>query len=530
MSKVLSRARRRRLLDRARRSQETSPQLCLDNVEQILLHCEVTSELLLLKSRALVRLGRFTEARNSWEELLRLWPDEIEVMLEALNFFQANYDYPAMKRVLSQFYEDPPDREDALRTGIRVAQAVRAPDMALELCQRLVALCPENIVHRCKLATLYQSNGRMTEAECEYERVLSINPDYQPAWYFLAQLKKWESDNNHIVELTGFLERHESTGVDTSAAQYAKAKELEDLGLFEEAFHYLQCGARQIRARTAYDIQQDRKLFSALRDWYSSSTPQGGTGVSQEGPVFILGMPRTGSTLTDRILSSHSEVESVGELDCFKRAIEESCGGLGQNGFFGSLFGKAPPDLPYHEIGSRYFDMLAPLTTGKRFFIDKMPMNYVFVGLIARALPGARFIHTQRNPMDTCFSNYKQMFGKGYYGYSYDLNELAAYYTLYTELMAFWHSQLPGQIYNLEYESLVAEPEAETQKLLHWLNLSWEPECMEFHQSRDVVNTASMSQVRQPIYSGSVGKWRKFEPQLKPLLAALEKHQMRPEQ
>ena len=170
---------------------------------------------------------------------------------------------------------------------------------------------------------------------------------------------------------------------------------------------------------------------------------------------------------------------------------------------------------------SRYLEMLSPLIGPERYFIDKMPMNYAFVGLIARALPKARFIHTLRDPMDTCFSNYKQMFGEGYYGYSYDLETLAQHYQLYSQLMAFWQQQLPGQIYNLQYEHLVAEPESEVRKLLHWLNLSWDPRCLEFHKNKTAVNTASVSQVRQPIYKGSVEKWRKYEAQLQPLSLAL---------
>ncbi|MEH6584791.1 MAG: sulfotransferase, partial [Halioglobus sp.] len=321
--------------------------------------------------------------------------------------------------------------------------------------------------------------------------------------------------------LKGFLERNESTDIDTTAAHYALAKELEDLGLYETAFEHLQTGAAQMRQRSNYSVERDRKLFTELQAWFTRSCHDVGPSEGEEGPVFILGMPRTGSTLTDRILSSHSEVESVGELMCFKRAVEELCGGQGQADFFVSFFGQASSELPYEDIGNRYREMLSPLTGGERYFIDKMPMNYAFVGLIARALPGARFIHTVRNPMDTCFSNYKQMFGEGYYGYSYGLEELAEHYKLYRKLMEFWCQQLPGRIYDLQYEQLVAQPEAEVRKLLHWLDLDWQAGCMDFHKNAAAVNTASISQVRQPIYRGSVEKWRKFEAQLGSLQAAL---------
>jgi hypothetical protein len=361
----------------------------------------------------------------------------------------------------------------------------------------------------------------MEEAGQAFEKALSTDPDFQPAWFFLAQLKKWEPELNHVEELKNILLRREPVGADTSAMHYALAKELEDIGSYEESFAHLACGAKQICQRSAYDSDQDHKLFRELREWYVKSNDQSSVGLEREGPVFILGMPRTGSTLTDRILSSHSEVESVGELMCFKRAVEEICGRQGQADFFAAFFGEAPLDLPYQDIGARYLEMLSPLTGNERYFIDKMPMNYVFVGLIARALPKARFIHTPRNPMDTCFSNYKQMFGEGYYGYSYDLEELAEHYKLYRQLMTFWHEQLPGQIYDLQYEQLVAEPESQVRTLVEWLDLPWEPQCLEFHQNKSAVNTASVSQVRQPIYRGSVEKWRKFANQLEPLQTAL---------
>ena len=323
------------------------------------------------------------------EELLDLSPDDIELALEALHFYLGSFDYAGIKHLLARLEGQFPEREAALMLCIRAAQAVRQSALALDLCERLVALAPENPVHRSKLGSLYQSYGRMDEAQRAFEEALSLDPDFQPARYFLAQLRKWEPGLDHLQELKTFVERQEATGNDTSAAHYALAKELEDIGSYQESFHHLQCGAMQIRQRSAYDSNQDRKLFCELQNWYVKSSGQIKAGFEREGPVFILGMPRTGSTLTDRILSSHNEVESVGELMCFKRAVEEVCGGQGQADFFASFFGEAPLDLPYQEIGARYLEMLSPLTGKERFFIDKMPMNYVFVGLIARALPKA---------------------------------------------------------------------------------------------------------------------------------------------
>ena len=447
---------------------------------------------------------------------------DLKPAMAALPTFIAAFDYAAIKRTLALLEGRYPEDEKALILCIRAAAAVRQSILAVALCERLVAVAPNSSVHLCKLGSLYQSFGRMEEAESAFTKALEMDPNFQPAWYFLAQLRKWDSGSDHIRELIDSLEQYEATGNDTSAIHYALAKEFEDLGQFSNAYDHLQAGAGQIRNRSNYGSDQDRKLFRELRSWHLRSSSSPIEGHREEGPVFILGMPRTGSTLTDRILSGHNEVESVGELMCFKRAVEEVCGGEGQPDFFASFFGQAPSQLPYGDIGRRYLEMLSPLTGEERYFIDKMPMNYAFVGVIARALPEARFIHTVRNPMDTCFSNYKQMFGEGYYGYSYDLNDLAVHYKLYRELMAFWHEQLPGKIYDLHYEQLVRDPEAEVRRLLDWLGLPWEPACLDFHQRDTAVNTASVSQVRQSIYRGSVEKWRKFGDHLRPLQAALD--------
>lgn len=446
---------------------------------------------------------------------------DFDAAFKALPDFIAASDYASIKRTLALLEGQYPEGENALILSIRAAQAVRQSALALALCERLVSIAPANYVHLCKLGSLYQSFGRMEEAESAFNTVVEMEPDFQPGWYFLSQLKEWDSGSNHIRDLKVSLRRNEVACIDTSATHYALAKELEDLEQFSDAFIHLNAGAQQIRKSNAYSCDQDRKLFGELRSWYLGSCSDSIEGHRSTGPVFILGMPRTGSTLTDRILSGHDEVESVGELMCFKRSFEEVCGGQDQPDFFASFFGRAPEQLPYREMGRRYMEMLSSLTGKQHYFIDKMPMNYAFVGVIARALPEARLIHTVRNPMDTCFSNYKQMFGEGYYGYSYDLEDLAVHYKLYRELMAFWHEQLPGKIYDLHYEQLVDTPEAQVRKLLDWLGLTWQSGCLDFHRRDTAVNTASVSQVRQPIYRGSVEKWRKFGDHLKPLQIAL---------
>ena len=514
--------RQRRLQERARRSVSSNPGLCLESIEQLLRNGAADREFLVLRANALRNLGQYSQAGVLYRQLFEQNPGDHSLALESISCFLRCFDYTAIKDLLPDLVESPPKSEKGLVVCIRAAQALRQSSLALQLCEKLVEKAPGDPVHRCKLGTLYQSFGQMGQAEEEFLAALEIDIDYEPAWYFLAQLRKYSSDDNHLAELYYFLERQSQNGTGASAVHYAIAKECEDLGRYDDAFEHMNKGAQQMRRRSGYGVEADQRLFKELQDWFAGSNPMDTTLPQPEGPVFVLGMPRTGSTLADRILSSHSEVSSVGELMCFRRAVEELCASGGHQDFFSHFFAQAPRQLPYHEIGARYLDMVSPLHGEQRYFIDKMPMNYVFAGLIARALPGARFIHTIRNPMDTCFSNFKQMFGEGYYGYSYDLESTAVHYKLYRDLMAFWHQHLPGRIYDLEYERMVADPEGESRAMLSWLGLDWQERCLQFHRSSTAVHTASVSQVRQPIYRDSVEKWRKFGHHLQPLQQALE--------
>ena len=224
--------------------------------------------------------------------------------------------------------------------------------------------------------------------------------------------------------------------------------------------------------------------------------------------------------MLERILSSHSQVYSAGELKNFGVELKYMSG-VQSNELLDVATVAAAQRIDYKALGKTYIESTQPWTEQTAHFIDKLPFNYLYIGFIHRALPQAKIIHMRRNPMDTCFSNYKQMFANAY-KYSYDLEELAQYYLMYRQLMQHWHSVLPGKILDVDYEILIENQESETQRVLEFCDLDWEDACLDFHKNKQAVATASASQVREPIYRSSLQKWRHYANWLQPLQDILE--------
>jgi hypothetical protein len=304
---------------------------------------------------------------------------------------------------------------------------------------------------------------------------------------------------------------------------YALAKELEDLGEAERSFRYLKTGADRRRRQMQYDIQRDLDTIAAIQETFDGPVFDDPVeGDDSEEAIFILGMPRTGTTLAERILSSHSDVFAAGELNNF--AVQMT--GMVRRRASGPKVTrdelvKLSAELDFGKLGETYIKSTRPFTGHTAHFIDKMPLNYLYVGLIHLALPNAKIINLRRNPVDTCYAVYKQLFVDAY-PFSYDLDELGHYYVAYDKLMNHWNDVLPGVIHTVNYEDLVSDVETESKRLVKYCGLEWQPECLTFYESDEASTTASAAQVRNPVYQSSVGKWRDYEDQLQPVVRILQ--------
>ncbi len=380
---------------------------------------------------------------------------------------------------------------------------------------RAVVLEPESAAHRYNWATALLALGRMGEAEAALDRVIELNPSDGDAYYNRATLRRQTREHNHVAQIEAALAqpiRHPAAAV---ALNYALAKELEDLGEISRGFEALRRGADLRRRLLSYHVEDDEATMAAIASTfgaqYLGAPPAGYPDLR---PIFVVGLPRSGTTLVDRILSSHSEVISRGESNEFARSLMRSAGATTSKAELIARAASADPAA----MGAHYCRALGE-GAGRRW-VDKNPVNFLYLGIIARSLPGARLIHVRRDPRDVCYAMYKTLFRMAY-PFSYDLTDLARYFAAYERLMTHWRVLLGDRLLEVQYEDLVANQEPATRRLLDSCGLPWEEACLHFERNEAPCLTASAAQVRQPLYTSSVGRWRAVEPQLAPLLQGL---------
>ncbi len=396
-------------------------------------------------------------------------------------------------------------------------------DQAVKYYEKAAAFEPDRAVHYHNMACLQRTLGDIESAELNFDEAINRDPSDYESCKFRSELRNQTPENNHVDALEKMLsqdidEKHGKVNI-----CYALAKELEDLGETERSFEYLKAGADARRHHMQYDLQRDLDTISTIQKTFSRNLFEGSTeGCMNTESIFILGMPRTGTTLVERIMASHTDVFSAGELNNFTALMmtiikkQSESQGLSRDKLV-AMSAK----LDFKQLGERYIESTRPFTGHTPRFIDKLPLNYLYVGLIHLALPQAKIIHLRRDPVDTCYAIYKQLFVDAY-PFSYDLEELGRYYVAYHHLMDHWHTVLPGVVYTVDYEKIVSDIEGESRKLLEFCELDWQAKCLKFHENKDASMTASTVQVRQPVYQSSVGKWRNYEQQMQPVVDILQ--------
>lgn len=396
------------------------------------------------------------------------------------------------------------------------------PAEAKPLLQRARELLPLDPAILYDSAVCHFYLNEMDEAATLLERVLTLAPGNGFALYIRSQLRTQTAATNHVDHLRNTLMRPQIRRQDAISTYFALAKELEDLGEYQESFAALSEGNRIKRSTLAYDVRNDIDAMQKVMTHFSrEALAQAVPGEPATGPIFIVGMPRTGTTLVERILGSHADVVSLGELVDFPAEMTA----LAERAYASA--GSKEPDLlraslqmDFAELGRNYLKAVQPLAGGRKYFIDKLPFNFRYCGLIHQALPNAKIVHLTRDPLDTCYAVFKTLFINAYH-YSYQLDELAQFYVAYRRTMAHWHAVMPGVICDVSYEDLVGDPPAQCRRLLDWCGLPWQDDVLDFHRSRVASTTASAAQVRKPIYASSVRKWRNFSQQLQPVVRRL---------
>ncbi|TPG43608.1 sulfotransferase family protein [Sphingomonas koreensis] len=461
------------------------------------------------------RIGRYRDAETLLRRAIELSPGFTAARANlALVLYRLNRPVEAIAELDVLFAEQP---DNVGHANLKAAAFGRIGDFeaALDLYEKVLAAEPQQPRVWMSFGHMLKTVGRQAEGIASYRRALELAPDLGEAWWSLANLKTVRFDDADIAAMEAALAQEDLSDEDRFHLDFALGKALEDRKEAATAFAYYAAGNTLRRASIAYDANDteafvDRSVALYTREFFDARRDQG-CGVAD--PIFILGMPRAGSTLIEQILSSHSLVEGTTELPDIPALARH------HDGYPASV-----PDISAEELcalGERYLDRTRiQRRTDKPFFIDKLPNNWAHVPFIHLILPNAKIIDARRHPLGCCFSNFKQHFARGQ-GFSYALDDMGRYYRDYVRLMTHVDTVLPRRVHRVIYERMVDNTESEVRALLAACDLVFEPACLAFHATERAVRTASSEQVRRPIFREATESWKPFEPWLGPLKAAL---------
>lgn len=510
---------------------------------------------LIAQAAQLHREGRFEEAEGLYREILRRDPRNLEALrLLALIAMNAEH-YGQAEQLLKRAVEIAPDfllawidlsRAQLERLDLPSAMAsierarllnprsanvqvhvanVQARsgrhDEAIETCRRAIELNPRLPAGYLGLGNALKTVGRQAEAIAAYRLATVKRPESSEAWWSLSNLKTFRFEDADIEAMERQLELPGHSDESRVQFSFALAKAREDRGEHARAFELYERGNRTRRAMENYDPVQTEVINERILQVFDAAflARHAGSGHPDPAPIFVVGLPRSGSTLVEQILASHPAVDATHELPEVGRLIQQVNRGRNDR----VAYPEAMRDFEggdWDALGRSYIEQTRQYRRGAPRFIDKNPNNFASIGLLSLALPNARFINTRRHPLDTCLSCYKQLFARGQ-PFTYDLVELGEYYLGYHRMMAQWHAVLPRRVLDVQYEDMIEDQAAQTRRLLEFCGLPWDDACLRYYDTERAIRTASSEQVRQPIYASSVGVWRHYEPELASLIEIL---------
>jgi tetratricopeptide (TPR) repeat protein len=479
-------------------------------------------EALRLLGRIALQRAALKDAKTLFERVLELAPeyraarfDYAGALVELQMFLEARVELLKLKAL---------DPENILYRGLYATASAGfgAHEEAAAVYRELIAAGAAPPIVHVSLGNALKTLGRSEEAVAAYRAAQELRPDFGNAYWGLANLKTYLFSDGEVAQMRAAAGAPATGLVDRYHLCFALAKALEDRGEYADSYAWYERGNTLKRSETTYRPEPERHVrrqIEVCREELFAN--HRGSGSPDRSPIFIVGLPRSGSTLLEQILASHSEVEGTRELTEIPSLIMELLGRDTDmaNPRYPRILTELN-DADFLRLGERYLSETSVYRSGKPHFIDKLPGNFRHIGLIHLILPRAKIIDARREPMACCFGNFKQLFAGGQ-EFTYSLDDLARYYRAYLELMRHWDEVLPGRVLTVHHEDVVADLEVSVRRMLDFCGLRFEPQCLEFHKTERSVRTASAEQVRQPIYRDGLDQWRHFEPMLGPLKAAL---------
>jgi len=452
---------------------------------------------------ALKDKGDLEAAIESYKQALKIKPDYVQAYNNMGNALRKKGDSEVAIESYKQALKIKPDYAQAYNNMGNALSDKGDLEAAIESYKQALKIKPDYVQAYNNIGIALKDKGDLEAAIESYKQVLKIKPDYAEVYRNLSNIHRYKEHDEYFLKMQSLCQSSSVSDEQRCHLNFALSKASEDLNEVSQSFNYLKIGNELRKKILSYDIKKDIELFSQLKKAYPSIALQSVVESSDLKPIFILGMPRSGTTLVEQIVSSHSEVTGAGELSYVSR--------FGDPTARGAIKPNAKMILDFRQ---RYIEALKKRSDGRSIVTDKMPQNFLYVGLIFSAFPDAKVIHVNRDPAATCWSNYKHYFIDKDLGYCYDLDDTVTYFGLYTDLMQFWLGHYGDRIYNLNYDNLTINQDDETRKLIEYLELEWENGCLSPQHNKRSVRTVSQQQVRQKVYQGSSQQWRKFEPYL----------------
>lgn len=467
---------------------------------------------------------RPSPAVESFQAALRIDPGRYDAAVELANLYSAQRRNAEAARLLAEYEAALSNSPIYLDLAGTVYIDIGMPARAWPLYRKANELQPGVDLFQANLATCAVFLGKIEEAAGIYRNLLRRFPEHRRNHYQLSRLGK-ARDFSHIDAMRRVLAKADAPEKRNIPLFFAIAKELEDLEQWDEAFEYYQRAGDAVSKVTRHDVAKDIALIDTIIEvcdekWLADSASDSKVAESGKTPIFVVGLPRTGTTLTERILASHSQVGTVGETMFLQMALRHVAGAGGPQEIDPQVIRKASQG-DIGRIANAYMDQIRYRMVDEPMFVEKLPFNFLYLGFIARGWPNARLVHVVRNPMDTCFSMFKQVFTFAY-KFSYSLESLGRYYVAHDRLARHWRETLGDRLVEVVYESLVSDPQHQTRLLLERLGLDFEEACLDFDSNAAPSTTASSVQVREKVHTASVQRWRRFERQLHPLREQLE--------
>ena len=389
-------------------------------------------------------------------------------------------------------------------------------EVSINYHKKGIGISPKSHIAHYNISNVYLGVGNFLDAKKHLKKAIKLNPNFFVAHRNLSRITKYTKNDEHLVELERIYKNIKKDDIEYNIhISFALGKAYEDIRDFDKSFSFYKKANSLNRKKFNFSLSEESKKFKDIKNTYEKNlfSKYNNCGYLNSSPIFIVGMPRSGTTLVEQILSSHNKVYGADEVEFIPELIKKRFGKANLNLFFNNIINFDKKELT--NIGEEYCQKMMTYSNNAERTTDKFPKNFLSIGFIKLVLPNAKIIHCDRNPKDTIFSIFKNHFTSGQVTFAYDLNETVEYYNLYHNLMDYWNKILPNFIFNIKYENLISNPEDEIRNLLNVCDLDWNKDCLNFHNNKRIIKTASDVQARNKIYNSSVNSWKNYDKYIK---------------